>query len=113
MLTSLIETHAKLEKELERAISDNSASPVIEAIDRKMTDLDNSIRQSVPTSPDEAKVKLDFFLSRIAIVGSAVVSRRDIEAIEELFDQLLGNVGNTEQSEEASSDPRIVSTHKP
>ncbi|MEM8541340.1 MAG: hypothetical protein AAGF25_10330 [Pseudomonadota bacterium] len=112
MLTSLIQAHKELEKELERAISDDGATPVIEAIDKKMTDLDNSIRLAVPADHNEAKAKLDFFLSRIAIVGGAVVSKRDIDSIAELFDRQLGYATETESNEETPANSRIASTSK-
>lgn len=109
MLTSLIKAHLELEKELERAISDDCASQVIQTIDRKMTDLDGSIRQAVPANNDEAKAKLNFFLSRISLVGGAVVSKKDVESIEALFDHILASAGDDENIEPSSADPNLIS----
>lgn len=89
MLTSLMQAHLELELELERAIRDDSASQIIEEIDKKMTDLDKSIRQTEPANNNEAKAKLKFFLARILTVGGGIVSNKDIATIEELFDHIL------------------------
>lgn len=104
MLTSLIQAHFELEEELERAISDDSASQVIEVIDKKMAELDKSIRQSLPANNDEARAKLKFFLSRILIVGGGIVSNKDIATIEELFDHILAASSNGRQN-----DPQLKS----
>lgn len=108
MLDSLIQAHLELEEELQRAIGDDCAPPVIELIDAKMTELDTSIRQTVPANDDEARAKLKFFLSRILIVGGGIVSKKDILTIEELFDQILSGSSN-----EPNNNSELVSNIKP
>lgn len=107
MLNSLIEAHTELEKELQRAISDDCATQVIEAIDGKMVNLDKTIRQTFPANDDEARAKLKFFLDRILAVGGGIVSVKDISTIEELFDQVLEGSGRGERI-----NPKLASGNK-
>lgn len=98
MLNTLIEAHIELEKELQRAIGNDCATQVIETIDAKISELDRSIRQTVPSNEEEARAKLGFFLSRILTVGGGIVSRKDIATIEELFDHVLAGHGDLGQT---------------
>ncbi len=104
MLNSLIQAHLELEEELQNAISDDCATPVIELIDAKMADLDKTIRQTAPANHEEARAKLKFYLSRILIVGGGIVSKEDILTIEELFDHVLaGSASSIENSTKLAS----------
>ena len=112
MLSSLIQAHLEIEKELECAISDDAETHVIESIDKKLVDLDKSIRASMPGDQNEARTKLNFYLSRIAAAGSAVLSQKDIESIEELFDHIIGQTGNSENNVRESTDEQLISNFK-
>lgn len=103
MLNSLIMAHKQLEKELEHAISKNLDTAAIRAIDSRLSDLDRSIRNSVPLGPDEARLKLNYFLSVVADDFGGDLAERDFGAIEELFNHILQMVHDPFQGHAISS----------
>lgn len=92
MLYSLIRSHHELQKELERAIRQNSSLESIHAIGESLSDLDQSIRNSIPIDAGEARLKLNYLLSLVADNSHAEIAERDVGAIEELFYQILDMV---------------------
>ena len=89
MIFELIDAHAKVEKQLANAIGINADAEVVRALDGELSELDQKIRDAVPADDEQARVKLDFFLSRIAFDGGNVINTNDIGTIEEIFRHIL------------------------
>ena len=89
MISDLIDAHAQVERQLELAISQNVDAEAIRTMDTRLSELELQIRAAVPANDDQARVKLEFFLSRIAFDGGNVVNTEDIGTIEQIFQQIL------------------------